>query len=256
MVRNTLKAFALLGGLLAASAAPALAAGPTVPIPDTRFSFDGIFGTYDRASAQRGFQVYKEVCAACHAMRLLSYRNLRELGFTEQQVAAIAAQYQVMDGPNDEGQMFERPARASDRFRSPFPNQQAARAANNGAYPVDLSVITKARIGGADYIYALLTGYQDPPPGVTLMDGMNYNRYFPGHQIAMARPLNPDQVEYADGTPATIEQMARDVTTFLAWAAEPELEQRRAMGVKVIIFLTILAGLVYAVKRKVWADAH
>lgn len=256
MVRNTLKAFAVLGGLLTATAVPALAAGPTVPIPNTRFSFDGIFGTYDRASAQRGFQVYKEVCAACHGLRLLSYRNLRELGFTEQQVAAIASQYQVMDGPNDEGQMFERPARPSDRFRSPFPNQQAARAANNGAYPVDLSVITKARVGGADYLYALLVGYQDPPPGVELMEGMNYNRYFPGHQIAMARPLNPDQVEFADGTPATIEQMARDVTTFLAWAAEPELEQRRAMGIKVIVFLTILAGLAYAVKRKVWADAH
>lgn len=256
MVRNTLKAFAVIGGLLTASAAPALAAGPSVPIPDTRFSFDGIFGTYDRASAQRGFQVYKEVCAACHGLRLLSYRNLRELGFTEQQVAAIASQYQVMDGPNDEGQMFERPARASDRFRSPFPNQQAARAANNGAYPVDLSVITKARAGGADYLYALLIGYQDPPPGVELMEGMSYNRYFPGHQIAMARPLNPDQVEFADGTPATIENMARDVTTFLAWAAEPELEQRRAMGIKVIVFLTILAGLAYAVKRKVWADAH
>ncbi len=189
-------------------------------------------------------------------MRLLSYRNLRELGLSEAQVAAIAAQFTVVDGPNDEGQMFERPARAADRFRRPFPNQQAARAANNGAYPVDLSVITKARLGGADYIYALLTGYQDPPPGVTMMDGMNYNRYFPGHQIAMAAPLNPDQVEYADGTPATVEQMARDVTTFLAWAAEPELEQRRAMGVKVILFLTILGGLAYAVKRKVWADVH
>lgn len=256
MFRTTLKAFAILGGLLAVAPSPARAAGESIPIPDTRFSFDGIFGTFDRASAQRGFQVYKEVCAACHAMRLLSYRNLRELGLTEEQVAAIAAQFTVVDGPNDEGQMFERPARAADRFRRPFPNQQAARAANNGAYPVDLSVITKARLNGPDYVFALLTGYQDPPPGVTMMDGMNYNRYFPGHQIAMAAPLNPDQVEYADGTPATVEQMARDVTTFLAWAAEPELEQRRAMGVKVILFLTILGGLAYAVKRKVWADVH
>ncbi len=256
MFRTTLKAFAILGGLLAVAPSPARAAGEAIPIPDTRFSFDGIFGTYDRASAQRGFQVYKEVCSACHAMRLLSYRNLRELGLTEAQVAAIAAQFTVVDGPNDEGQMFERPARAADRFRRPFPNQQAARAANNGAYPVDLSVITKARPNGADYVFALLTGYQDPPAGVTMMDGMNYNRYFPGHQIAMAAPLNPDQVEYADGTPATVEQMARDVTTFLAWAAEPELEQRRAMGVKVILFLTILGGLAYAVKRRVWADAH
>lgn len=256
MLRTTLKAFAVLGGLLAVAPGPALAAGPSVPIPDTRFSFDGVFGTYDRASAQRGFQVYKEVCSACHAMRLLSYRNLRELGFTEAQVAAIASQFTITDGPNDEGQMFERNARPSDRFRRPFPNQQAARAANNGAYPVDLSVIVKARPGGADYLYALLTGYQDPPEGVTMMEGMNYNRYFPGHQIAMAAPLNPDQVEFADGTPATVENMARDVTTFLAWAAEPELEERRAMGVKVILFLTVLGGLVYAVKRKIWADVH
>jgi ubiquinol-cytochrome c reductase cytochrome c1 subunit len=252
MFRNALGAVALLAAM--ASATPARAAGEAIAIPDHRFSFDGIFGTYDRASAQRGFQVYKEVCAACHAMRLLSYRNLRELGLTEEQVAAIAAQVTVQDGPNDEGQMFERPARPSDRFRSPFPNRQAARAANNGAYPVDLSVIAKARAGGADYIYALLTGYGDPPPGVTLGDGMNWNNYFPGHQIAMAAPLNPDQVEFADGTPATVSNMARDVATFLQWAAEPELEQRRAMGVKIIIFLTILGGLAYAVKRRVWAD--
>jgi ubiquinol-cytochrome c reductase cytochrome c1 subunit len=256
MLRTALKALALLGGLLAIAPAPARAAGEAIAIPDTRFSFEGIFGTFDRASAQRGFQVYKEVCSACHSMRLLYYRNLRDLGFTEEQVAQIAAQFQVMDGPNDEGQMFERPARPSDRFRSPFPNPQAARAANNGAYPPDLSVIVKARFGGADYIYALLTGYEDPPPGVTLMEGMHYNRYFPGHQIAMAPPLSPDRVEFADGTPATVEQMARDVTTFLAWAAEPELEQRRAMGIKIIIFLTILGGLAYAVKRKVWADIH
>ncbi|WP_137125796.1 cytochrome c1 [Roseomonas sp. HF4] len=256
MVRNALKAFAVIGGLLAAMPTPARAAGEAIAIPRAGFSFDGIFGTYDRASAQRGFQVYKEVCSACHAMRLLSYRNLRELGLTEAQVAQIASQFTVMDGPNDEGQMFERPARPSDRFRRPFPNQQAARAANNGAYPVDLSVITKARAGGADYIHALLTGYQDPPDGVTMMEGMNYNRYFPGHQIAMAQPVYPDQVEFADGTPATLDQVARDVATFLAWAAEPELEERRAMGVKVIIFLTILGGLAYAVKRKIWADVH
>ncbi len=152
--------------------------------------------------------------------------------------------------------MFERPGRPSDRFRSPFPNPQAARAANNGALPPDLSVIAKAREGGANYIYALLTGYEDPPAGMVMGDGMNYNRYFPGHQIAMARPLNPDQVEFADHTPATVANMSRDVATFLAWAAEPELEERRAMGVKVVIFLTLLAGIAYAVKRRVWADAH
>lgn len=254
MLRNSFKALALAIGLFAT--APAHAAGEAIAIPDTKFSFDGIFGTYDRASAQRGFQVYKEVCAACHSLRLLSYRNLRELGLTEAQVEAIAAGYQITDGPNDEGQMFERAGRPADRFRKPFANDAAARAANNGALPPDLSVIAKAREGGADYLYALLTGYVDPPAGVTVMDGMHYNKYFPGHQIAMGAPLNPDQVEYADGTKATVEQMARDVSTFLQWAAEPELEQRRALGVKIIIFLTILAGLTYAVKRKVWADVE
>ncbi len=254
MLRTSFKALALAIGLFAA--APAHSAGEAIPIPDRKFSFDGIFGTYDRASAQRGFQVYKEVCAACHGMRLVAYRNLRELGLTEAQVAAIAAQVEIKDGPNDEGQMFERPGRPADRFRSPFPNDAAARAANNGALPPDLSVMTKARAGGADYLFALLTGYVDPPAGVTLMDGMHYNQYYPGNQIAMGAPLNPDQVDYADGTKATVEQMAHDVSTFLQWAAEPELEQRRALGVKIIIFLTILAGLTYAVKRKVWADVE
>ena len=254
MLRNSFKALALAIGLFAA--APAYAAGGDIEIPDRKFSFDGVFGTYDRASAQRGFQVYKEVCAACHSLRLLSYRNLRELGLTEAQVAAIAAQVEIKDGPNDEGQMFERPGRPADRFRSPFANDAAARSANNGALPPDLSVMAKARAGGADYLFALLTGYVDPPAGVTVMDGMHFNRYYPGNQIAMGAPLNPDQVDYADGTSATVEQMAHDVSTFLQWAAEPELEQRRALGVKIIIFLTILAGLTYAVKRKVWADVE
>jgi ubiquinol-cytochrome c reductase cytochrome c1 subunit len=252
MLRTSFKALALAIGLFAA--APAYAAGGDIEIPDRKFSFDGIFGTYDRASAQRGFQVYKEVCAACHGMRLVAYRNLSELGLTQAQVEAIAAEFQITDGPNDEGQMFERPGRPADRFRSPFPNDAAARAANNGALPPDLSVMTQARAGGADYLFALLTGYVDPPPGVTVMDGMHFNRYYPGNQIAMGAPLNPDQVEFADGTSATVEQMAHDVSTFMQWAAEPELEQRRALGVKIIIFLTILAGLTYAVKRKVWAD--
>jgi ubiquinol-cytochrome c reductase cytochrome c1 subunit len=246
----------VLGAAAVLSAAPARAAGEAIALPDTRFSFEGLFGTFDRGSLQRGFQVYKEVCSACHAMRQLSYRNLLEIGLTEDQVRAIAAQFQVQDGPNDQGEMFERPARLSDRFRRPFPNEQAARAANNGAYPPDLSVMIKARLGGADYLHALLTGYQDPPAGFQLMDGMNYNAYFPGHQIAMPNVLNPGQVEFADGTEGTVDQMARDVTTFLAWAAEPELEARRRMGVKIILFLIVLGGLTYAVKRKVWADAH
>ena len=254
MIRTTLKALAVVGALF--SAPGAHAAGESIPVPDTRFSFDGIFGTFDRASAQRGFQVYQEVCAACHGLRLVSYRNLRALGLSEQEVAAIAATVQIQDGPNDEGQMFERPGRPSDRFRSPHANPQAARAANNGSLPPDLSVMVKARPGGADYLYALLVGYTDPPAGVTVMDGMHYNRYFPGHQIAMGNPLSEDRVEYRDGTRATVEQMARDVTTFLAWAAEPELEQRRAMGVRILLFLAVLGGLVYAVKRKIWANVH
>jgi ubiquinol-cytochrome c reductase cytochrome c1 subunit len=256
-MKVSLKALAVALGLAAGAAlapAPAQAAGEAIQIPDVRFSFDGIFGHFDRASAQRGFQVYKEVCANCHGMHLLSYRNLQEIGLSDAEVRAIAATVQMQDGPNDEGQMFERPGRPSDRFRSPFSNEKAARAANNGAYPPDLSVIAKARQGGADYLYALLTGYEDPPADVTLMEGMHYNKYFAGHQIAMAAPLNEDQVEFHDGTKATVEQMARDVSQFLAWAAEPEMEQRKSMGVKIVLFLTILGGLAYAVKRKVWAD--
>jgi ubiquinol-cytochrome c reductase cytochrome c1 subunit len=253
MGRNLIGAL-VLGAAAVLTAAPARAAGEAIAIPDTRFSFEGLFGTFDRGGLQRGFQVYKEVCAACHGMRQLSYRNLLEIGLTEEQARNIAAQFQVVDGPNDQGEMFERPARLSDRFRRPFPNEQAARAANNGAYPPDLSVIVKARAGFADYIHALLIGYQDPPAGFNLMDGMHYNAYYPGHQIAMPNVLNPDQVEFADGTEASVANMARDVTTFLAWAAEPELEQRRAMGIRIIIFLIVLGGLTYAVKRKVWAD--
>jgi ubiquinol-cytochrome c reductase cytochrome c1 subunit len=246
-------AFAAALALAVPVAAQAAGAGPAPPAQ--AWSFGGLFGTFDRASAQRGFQVYKEVCAACHAMKQLAYRNLGDIGLSDAEIRAIAADIQVTDGPNDDGEMFERPGRPSDRFRSPFANEKAARAVNNGAYPVDLSLIIKARPHGPDYLYALLTGYKDePPPGVPVMEGMHYNEWFPGHWIAMGRPLNDDQVVFADGTNATTSQMARDVTTFLAWAAEPELEQRRAMGVRVILFLIVLAGMTYAVKRKVWAD--
>jgi ubiquinol-cytochrome c reductase cytochrome c1 subunit len=251
--RNLIGALAL-GATLAFNPAPARAAGEAIALPPVDFSFEHLLGTFDRASLQRGFQVYKEVCSACHAMRQMSYRNLLEIGLSEEQVRAIAASFQVQDGPNDQGEMFERPARLSDRFRRPFANEQAARAANNGAYPPDLSVMIKARPNGADYVHALLTGYVDPPAGFTLMDGMNYNAYFPGHQIAMPNVLNPGQVEFADGTEATVDRMARDVVTFLAWAAEPELEQRRQMGVRIILFLLVLGGLTYATKRKIWAD--
>ncbi len=234
----------------------AVAAGSAVKPPEQQWSFSGLFGTFDRGSLQRGFQVYNEVCAACHSVRLLAYRNLMDIGFTEDQVKKIAAAKEVTDGPNDEGEMFQRPAQPGDRFVKPFPNEQAARAGNNGAFPPDLTLMTKARVGGANYLHALLTGYKQPPKDQKLAEGMSYNLYFAGNQIAMAPPLAEGAVEYADKTKATIDQMARDVTTFLAWAAEPELEWRKRMGVKVILFLLILTGMLYGVKRKVWSDLH
>lgn len=234
----------------------AFAAGGDVAIPAQNWSFDGIFGTYDRASMQRGLQVYKEVCAACHGLGYVAYRNLKDLGYSEAQVKAFAAQVEVTDGPNDQGEMFKRPARPSDRFVSPFANDNAARAANNGALPPDLSLIVDARPGGADYLYALLTGYADPPAGTQLLAGMSYNKYFPGNQIGMPKPVNDDQVAFADGTKATAEQMARDVTHFLAWASEPNLEERKQIGVKVVLFLILLTLFLYAAKRRVWADVH
>jgi ubiquinol-cytochrome c reductase cytochrome c1 subunit len=254
----------------AAAAAIAIASGASVQaaeeieIPDQKWEFEGLFGTFDRASLQRGYQVYKEVCAACHSMNLLRYRDLGApgiggsggLGYSEDQIKALAAEFEVTDGPNDQGEMFQRPARPSDRFKLAFPNEAAARAANNGAAPPDLSLMTKARAGGADYVYALLTGYSDPPAGVQVMEGMNYNKFFPGHQIAMAKPIAADQVSYADGTKATEEQIARDVAAFLTWAAEPEMEARKRLGVKVVLFLLLVTGLLYVAKRKIWSDVH
>ena len=224
--------------------------------PERNWSFDGIFGTFDRGALQRGFQVYREGCSVCHSLRLLAYRNLAEIGFSEDQVKQIAASVEVTDGPNDEGEMFQRKGRPSDRFVSPFPNPQAARAANNGALPPDLSLIVKARSGGASYIHGILTGYHDPPEDFKLADGMAYNAVFPGNAIAMPAPLTDDQVEYADGTKATVDRMASDVTTFLTWAASPEMERRKGMGIKVMLFLLVLTGMLYAVKRKVWGDVH
>lgn len=245
-----------LTALLVVLATPARAAGeaPTPPAQD--WSFNGIFGTYDRLSAQRGFQVYKEVCSTCHALSLLSYRNLGELGFSEEEVAAIAAQYVVIAGPDEDGEMFERPAVPSDRFFSPYPNEQAARAANNGAYPTDLSVITKARVGGPDYLYAFLVGFEEAPADTEMMPGMFWNAYFPGHQVAMPNILIDDGVAFADGTGASVAQQAWDVTNFLMWAAEPHLEARKEMGLKVVLFLVVFTGLMYAVKRKIWSDVH
>ena len=193
---------------------------------------------------------------ACHSIKYLSYRNLGEIGgpeFSKEQVKIIASQFEVTDGPNSEGDMFTRPARPSDKFVSPYPNEQAATAANGGAYPPDMSVLVKARSGGADYIYSLLVGYEDPPSGVNLDDGVYYNKYMPGNKIKMANPLSDGLVEYVDGTEATPDQMARDVVTFLAWAAEPHMEARHKIGFRAILYLLIITFLVYFGMKKVWS---
>jgi len=238
------------------SSGTARGADETPTLPSQQWSFDGVFGTYDRASSQRGFQVYKEVCSVCHPVKHLHFRDLADIGYSEDEVKGIAATYQVTDGPNDEGQMFQRPGRPSDPIPGPFANDQAARAANNGALPPDLSLIVKARPGGPDYVYGILTGYKDPPAGFKLLQGMNYNEFFPGHQIAMPPPLSENAVTFADGVPASVPQMAHDAVTFLTWAAEPRLEDRHRTGFKVTLFLVVAASVFYAAKRKIWAPIH
>jgi ubiquinol-cytochrome c reductase cytochrome c1 subunit len=273
-----LAAVALATGLM--SAAPAKAAGEVIVPPRQNWSFAGPFGQFDATQLQRGFQVYREVCANCHALSLVPFRTLAQPGgpeFSEGQVRALAAEYKIKDGPNDSGDMFERPGRPADRFPSPFANRQQAQAANGGAYPPDLSVIAKARTyergfpwfvfdivtqyveQGPDYLTALLVGYEEPPKGFAVPDGKYYNKYFPGHVIAMPQPLNDGQVTYpkdAGGrpqAPETVAQYAKDVTAFLMWAAEPHLEARKELGFKVLAFLLVFAGLLYFAKKKIWA---
>ena len=220
------------------------------------WSFKGMIGKFDRSSLQRGYQVYNEVCASCHSMNLLSYRNLGEKGgpeFSIDQVKAIASNFEVTDGPNSEGEMFTRPGRPSDKFVSPYPNVQASMAANGGAYPPDMSVLVKARKGGADYIYSVLMGYEEAPQDFQLEDSVYYNKYMDGNKIKMAKPLAEGSVSYADGTEATESQMAKDVTTFLTWASEPHLEARHQIGLKVIMYLIILTILVYFSMRRLWS---
>ena len=220
------------------------------------WSFKSFTGKFDRSSLQRGYQVYKEVCASCHSMRLLSYRNLGEAGgpeFTVNEVKNIAASFEVTDGPDDQGEMFTRAGRPSDKFVSPYPNIQAATAANGGAYPPDMSVLVKSRKGGANYIYSVLMGYEEPPKDFKLDDGVYYNEYMDGNKIKMSNPLSEDIIEYSDGTKASIDQMAKDVTTFLTWAGEPHLEARHKLGFKVIIFLIILSVLVYFSMKRIWS---
>jgi ubiquinol-cytochrome c reductase cytochrome c1 subunit len=273
---------ASLGGAL--TGAPALADdGHTPPPPRQKWSYAGVFGSFDQGQLQRGFQVYKEVCSACHSMKLVAFRNLAEPGgpgYSAAQVKALAATYQVKDGPNDSGEMFERPGRPADRFPAPFPNDQAAAAANGGKAPPDFSVLAKARTyergfpwfvldalpftgyseQGVDYIHALLVGYEEPPKGTEVPDGGHYNKYYPGHIIAMPNPISDGQVSYPKGddgkavVPETVDQYAKDVSAFMAWAAEPHLMARKALGLRVILFLIVLAGLLYYVKKRVWAD--
>jgi ubiquinol-cytochrome c reductase cytochrome c1 subunit len=229
---------------------------PKPDLPSIDWSFNGPFGTYDKAQLQRGFLVYKQVCSACHSMTKNHYRDLAALGYNEGQIKTIASEYTVMDGPNDEGDMFERPARASDKFKRPYENDKAAAYANGGALPPDLSLMTKARKGGADYVYALLTGYEAAPAGVTLLTGQHYNKYKDGNIIAMAAPLSEGQITYEDGSAQTVDQYSRDVSAFLAWAAEPEMEDRKRMGAKVVIFLAFFAFIMYLTKRKIWEKLH
>tara|TARA_B100000989_G_scaffold185999_1_gene139941 strand:- start:1580 stop:2359 length:780 start_codon:yes stop_codon:yes gene_type:complete len=222
----------------------------------TDWSFKGPFGKFDRASLQRGYQVYQEVCASCHSVKYLSYRNLSESGgpeFTIDESKAIAASFEILDGPNADGEMFLRPGRLSDKLLMPYKNEQEAKAANGGAYPPDMSVLVKARKGGADYIYSVLLGYEDPPLNIKLDEGVYYNKYMYGNKIKMPAPLSDDLIEYTDGTKATEEQMAKDVVNFLMWTAEPHLEQRHKIGFRAIAYLIILTILVYFSMKKIWS---
>ncbi len=246
---------------------------PLIKPVEQNWSFAGPFGTYDRGELQRGLKVYREACAACHGLSRVAFRNLETLGYSDAQVRALAAEYQVEDGPDANGEMFMRAAIPSDRFPSPFPNVEAAAAANNGAAPPDLSLITKARAvergfplfvvdiftqyaeSGPDYVYNLLVGYEDPPEGYNLQPGTYYNPHFlAGTALAMPMPLFEGAIAYDDGTEGTIEQYAHDVTAFLMWAAEPHLEERKRTGFVVMLFLVLFGGLIYLSKRKVWSQ--
>jgi cytochrome c1 len=273
IMRNIFVAAAV--ALAALAGQPAKAAESETP-PKLKWSFAGPFGLYDEAQLQRGFKVYHDVCQNCHGINLLAFRNLADPGgpgFTTAQATAIAAQYQVTDGPNDQGEMFQRPGRLADYIPPPFPNEQAARARYN-AVPPDFSTLAKARgiergfpwfildmftqyqEGGVDYIAGFLTGYEDAPAGFNLAPGASYNKYFPGHATAMPNALSDGQVDYTDGTPAKVDQYAKDVTAFLMWVAEPQMQARKRLGFQVMVFLIALAGLLYFTKKKVWAEVH
>jgi len=258
-----------LAALLMATAAQAAMDTSPLPPKHPEWSFEGPFGHFDRAALQRGFQVYKEVCSTCHSLNRVSFHALsNDKGgygfFSDPQVKAIAAAYQIDADPNDKGELFDekgnrlkRPGIPADHFPPPFANEQAARAANNGALPPDLSIIVKARAGGPDYVYSILTGFHEKPPaGFKVLEGKYFNPYFAGWNISMPPPLSDKQVTYSDGTPATVDQMAQDVVTFLSWAAEPTTEERKRTGFAVMLFLLLLSGLLYLSYRRVWKDMH
>ncbi len=253
-MKNILKLFSVI--ILFCVSSVNVISAEKVEYLKTDWSFKGLFGKFDRASLQRGYQVYTEVCAACHSMKYLSYRNLSEKGgpeFSIAQAKAIAASFEVTDGPNADGEMFQRPGKLSDKFVMPYENVKAAEAANGGAYPPDMSVLVKARGGGVDYIYSLLQGYEEAPSGMILDDGVHYNKYMYGNKIKMSAPLSDGIIEYSDGTNPSVEQMSKDVTTFLMWAAEPSLEARHQMGFKAIVYLIILTTLVYFSMKRIWS---
>ena len=238
-------------------ASPSMAAGGgDVVLQKGEWSFSGPFGHFDKGAMQRRFQVYREVCAGCHGVEYLAFRNLADLGYNEAEIKAIALEYEVMDGPDEDGEMFMRPARPADLIPSPYRNDNEARANNNGALPPDLSLIAKARANGPDYLYSLLIGYEDAPADVEVPDGMYYNNAYAGHLIAMPQPIYGDDVEYSDGSPTTPEGLAADLTHFLMWAAEPKMEIRKRIGVAAVFFLSIFVIFSYIAKRRVWAELH
>ena len=243
----------VLVGVISSSA---WGAGGDVTLKTRDWSFSGPFGTFDKAAMQRGFQVYNEVCAGCHSMKLIAFRNFADLGYNEAEIKALAAQYEVQDGPNDDGEMFMRPAIPADRMPSPYANDNAARAGNNGALPPDLSLIAKARPNGPNYLYSLLSSYGNAPNDKKVPDGMYYNAAYPGHLIAMPQPLYGDDVEYSDGASTSIEAVSADLTQFLMWAAEPKMEVRKRIGVAAVFFLSIFVIFSYLAKRRIWADVH
>jgi ubiquinol-cytochrome c reductase cytochrome c1 subunit len=257
-----LKMRLLRAGLFGAGlVATILAVGPVAAeeenqMPNIKWGFEKLFGTFDLAAAQRGLQIYSNVCSNCHSMQLLHYRDLSGIGLDAEQIKAFASTVTVPQGVDDQGNPKDGPATPASQFKSPFANEKAARAANNGALPPDLSLIVNAREGGPNYIYGILTGFSQAPAGFKMQDGMYYNTMYPGHQIAMPQPLQDSTVEYSDGTHSTLDQEASDIVTFLSWTANPELVERKQMGVRVILFLVFMTGLTYAVKRKIWSGVH